>query len=141
MAYRIGENCIGCTACTLLCPVYAISGERGKLHVINDKRCVECGVCGRVCRNDAIRCASGEACSPVPRAQWNKPEIDTGKCTACGLCVSVCRFKALRIAQPAQKGDIHVTAELSDPAKCVGCELCRHECPLKIITMKGRGES
>jgi electron transport complex protein RnfB len=137
MAYHIGENCKGCTACTRLCPVFAITGERLKQHVINPKRCVECGVCGRICRYDAVTDGTGKSCLPVPRVQWRRPEIQKSGCSACGLCVCACRFNALRIALPAGKGEIHVSAELFDPLKCVGCGLCVTECPLQLIAMKG----
>ncbi len=135
--YHILENCTGCTACAKLCPVSAITGERNQLHAINEKRCIECGVCGRICPKGAITDGSGTICNPVPRAKWEKPDIDKGRCTACGICVFVCRAKALRIAMPVFKGDIHVAAELYEPKKCVGCALCSLECPIKIIIMKG----
>jgi electron transport complex protein RnfB len=141
MAYRISEKCIGCTACAGLCPVLAISGERRERHSVNEKRCVECGVCGRVCRNGAVTDGGGNVCVPVPRVAWEKPGIDKKSCTACALCVSVCRAGALSISLPERRGDIHVAAVLSAPAKCVGCGLCGLECPLKLIVMKGGGPS
>ena len=59
MAFSINENCIGCTACAALCPVFAINGTRGEKHSINEKRCVECGVCGKACPKAAV--CDGEA--------------------------------------------------------------------------------
>ena len=41
----IGEKCIGCTACTRVCPVDCISGERKALHVIDQEKCIKCGAC------------------------------------------------------------------------------------------------
>ena len=45
-AYVIDESiCIGCTACTRVCPVDAISGERKKPHSIDPDVCIACGAC------------------------------------------------------------------------------------------------
>jgi len=41
----IKDGCIGCTACTRVCPVDAIEGERKGLHVILQDKCIKCGAC------------------------------------------------------------------------------------------------
>ncbi|MCL2293472.1 MAG: NADH-quinone oxidoreductase subunit NuoF [Spirochaetes bacterium] len=48
------EQCTGCTACTKVCPVNAISGEKKKPHVIDAKLCTKCGICIQKCKFDAI---------------------------------------------------------------------------------------
>jgi NADH-quinone oxidoreductase subunit F len=48
------QNCTGCTICARQCPVNAISGERGKPHVIDSAVCIKCGTCLDVCHFDAV---------------------------------------------------------------------------------------
>ncbi|MBM3285299.1 MAG: 4Fe-4S dicluster domain-containing protein, partial [Candidatus Aminicenantes bacterium] len=43
------EKCVGCLLCKKGCPVEAISGERKKLHVIDQELCIKCGACFEVC--------------------------------------------------------------------------------------------
>lgn len=50
----IPEKCTGCTVCAKKCPVNAISGERKKLHVIDQEACIKCGDCYNRCKFDAI---------------------------------------------------------------------------------------
>lgn len=134
-AYKIGEKCTGCTACARSCPVFAISGERGKRHEINSLRCVACGVCGRICPSGAISDGGGKVLSPVRRSLWPKPRIDKSVCSACGICVQDCTPRALSISLPKERGDILVYAELSGPGKCVGCGICEKHCPLEAVSM------
>jgi Na+-translocating ferredoxin:NAD+ oxidoreductase RNF subunit RnfB len=36
------------------CPVGAISGEKKKLHVINQELCTKCGICMEKCKFHAV---------------------------------------------------------------------------------------
>jgi len=54
ITYTINDNCTGCLACKKVCPVEAISGEKKKLHVIDQELCTRCGSCEAVCNFDAI---------------------------------------------------------------------------------------
>jgi len=53
--YTILEDaCTGCGLCRRKCPQEAISGEKKKLHVIDQEKCIKCGVCFDVCKFDAV---------------------------------------------------------------------------------------
>jgi NADH:ubiquinone oxidoreductase subunit F (NADH-binding)/(2Fe-2S) ferredoxin/Pyruvate/2-oxoacid:ferredoxin oxidoreductase delta subunit len=43
------EKCVGCLLCLKNCPVNAISGERKKVHTIDQALCIKCGACFNVC--------------------------------------------------------------------------------------------
>jgi NADH:ubiquinone oxidoreductase subunit F (NADH-binding)/(2Fe-2S) ferredoxin/NAD-dependent dihydropyrimidine dehydrogenase PreA subunit len=52
--YLITEDCTGCTSCAKVCPTDAITGERKKLHVIDQEKCIQCGTCLDVCNDNAV---------------------------------------------------------------------------------------
>ncbi len=47
--------CTGCRLCALKCPEKAISGEKKTPHVLNQEKCIKCGICYERCKFDAIR--------------------------------------------------------------------------------------
>ena len=47
----------GCLACLKPCPAAAITGERKKVHVLDQAKCIKCGICFEVCRFDAVEVA------------------------------------------------------------------------------------
>jgi NADH:ubiquinone oxidoreductase subunit F (NADH-binding) len=54
ITYTILDNCTGCLLCKKRCPTEAVSGEKKKLHVIDQELCIKCGICMDVCKDDAV---------------------------------------------------------------------------------------
>lgn len=135
MAYRITDKCDGSTACVRMCPVGAISGEKGKVHHINEELCIECGVCGRICHVSAIVDRNGRPCEKVKKDKWPIPEFQEG-CVACTTCVETCPFACLDIADPGPGQDKHSHSYLKNQKSCVGCGMCESVCPMGVIVMK-----
>ena len=100
--------CTGCQTCKFVCPqdvrfsdiVKALKmialrdgyvdaktlGERGKLAVVHEERCVGCFTCVRVC--------------PFHAPQVGKKgvaHIEPVKCVACGICVAECPVEAIEL--------------------------------------------
>ena len=80
IAYYIEpEKCIACMLCLNNCPVSAIEGEKGKIHVIDQSECTKCGTCYDVCPSKigAVKKISGEPVPPPPPKEERK--IKRGK--------------------------------------------------------------
>ncbi len=55
MEYVINpDTCVGCTLCSRVCPVDAISGDKKQPHVIDTVVCIKCGACMEKCKFNAI---------------------------------------------------------------------------------------
>ena len=55
ITYRIDpEKCKACLLCNKNCPQQAISGEKKKPQVIDQEKCIKCGVCRDVCKFDGV---------------------------------------------------------------------------------------
>ncbi len=51
----VSENCTGCMICAKKCPEQAITGKKKEVHVLDESKCIRCGICMDVCTYDAIR--------------------------------------------------------------------------------------
>ncbi len=62
------DKCQACMICLRDCPVRAISGDKGLIHVIDQGKCTKCGTCLDLCptRFDAVTKLSGEPVPPPP---------------------------------------------------------------------------
>jgi len=52
--YILPEKCKCCTLCLKVCPTNAIKGKVKELHVIEQDKCIKCGVCVEKCKFGAI---------------------------------------------------------------------------------------
>ncbi|MDR2826725.1 MAG: 4Fe-4S binding protein [Candidatus Adiutrix intracellularis] len=48
------ETCKGCSKCSKVCPVEAISGKVKTPFEINSEKCIRCGACVEACKFDAV---------------------------------------------------------------------------------------
>lgn len=48
------EKCSGCNKCVAICPVGAIAGDKGLIHLVDNNLCTRCGICFNECPDDAF---------------------------------------------------------------------------------------
>jgi Fe-S-cluster-containing hydrogenase component 2 len=96
----VTPSCRGCLShpCRDVCPKEAISIVERKA-IIDQKKCIECGACVKVCPYNAIinqvrPCVAGCEPKAIKMTSLRKASIDYDKCVACGTCVYRCPFGA-----------------------------------------------
>jgi len=74
MSYVIGPGCSTCHYCYNECPVHAI-GFVGTQYAIDPKKCIDCGICAKVC-------PSGIITNPDEQNEAPKHDVITKECDA-----------------------------------------------------------
>ncbi len=98
--YFVTNVCQHCVArpCIMNCPKDAISMEKQAL--IHPEKCINCGICQKVCPYHAIvyiPVPCEEACpvGAISKDSQGRQEIDYAKCIFCGRCARACPFGAV----------------------------------------------
>ena len=93
--------CRSCFArpCEDNCPRHAIHVKHGHAN-IDQKLCVNCGICSKVCTFHAIvqvplACADACPVNAVGKTADGRVVIDHEKCIRCGRCMAACPFGAI----------------------------------------------
>ena len=100
--YEVTDTCRGCLAhrCEDVCKKGAISFDHNHVAHIDKSKCVECGMCAKVCPYSAIvnrkrPCQVACKIKAISITDDNAAAIDYSKCTSCGACVYQCPFGAI----------------------------------------------
>lgn len=100
--YEVTDSCRGCLAhrCEDVCKRGAISFDHNHVAHIDKSKCVECGLCAKVCPYTAIvnrkrPCQNACKIKAISINEDNAASIDNSKCIACGACVYQCPFGAI----------------------------------------------
>ena len=100
--YVVTDSCRGCLAhrCEDVCRKGAISFDSNHVAHIDKSKCVECGMCAKVCPFAAIvnrkrPCQISCKVKAISINKENAASIDKEKCTQCGACVYQCPFGAI----------------------------------------------
>ncbi|MBQ9449378.1 MAG: 4Fe-4S dicluster domain-containing protein [Acholeplasmatales bacterium] len=100
--YEVTDSCRGCLAhrCEDVCKRGAISFDHNHVAHIDKTKCVECGMCSKVCPYSAIvnrkrPCQIACKVKAITINEDNAAAIDDSKCISCGACVYQCPFGAI----------------------------------------------
>lgn len=100
--YEVTDSCRGCLAhrCEDVCKRGAISFDHNHVAHIDKTKCVECGMCAKVCPYSAIvnrkrPCQVACKIKAISINDDNAAHIDDEKCIQCGACVYQCPFGAI----------------------------------------------
>ncbi len=100
--YEVTGACRGCLAhrCEDVCKKGAITIDAQMKAHIDKEKCVECGMCAKVCPYSAIinhkrPCEQACKVKAISMDESKAAKIDDEKCIACGACVYQCPWGAI----------------------------------------------
>ena len=128
-------RCIGCQACTAVCPVGVIKPKHSPQPVLDFSEAAcqfNCVECGKVCPTGAIRRLD---VAEKQRTRIALSSLNFDYCVvktkgeSCGACAEVCPTHALSMEAYPDPGIPFLTRPVFDPRYCVGCGACLAACP------------
>ncbi len=100
--YEVTESCRGCLAhrCDDVCKKKALYFDERHVAHIDKTKCVECGMCSKVCPYSAIvsrkrPCQNACKVKAITMNEDKSAAILNEKCISCGACVYQCPFGAI----------------------------------------------
>ena len=100
--YEVTNACRGCLAhrCAETCRKGAIYFDENHVAKIDKTKCVECGLCSKVCPYNAIHnykrpCEMACKIKAISMDENHCAKINDEKCISCGACVYQCPFGAI----------------------------------------------
>ena len=100
--YEVTPACRGCLAhrCEDACKKGAITIDSNHIAHIDKEKCVECGMCAKVCPYSAIinykrPCQQACKVKAISMDENKAAKIDDEKCVSCGACVYQCPWGAI----------------------------------------------
>ena len=100
--YEVTDSCRGCLAhrCEDVCKKGAITFDENYTAKIDKSKCINCGLCAKVCPYSAITnrkrpCQNACKINAISADNDSAASIDYSKCTSCGACVYQCPFGAI----------------------------------------------
>ncbi len=79
------DNCVGCGACTLVCPHRVLAVDDGKVSIVDRNGCMECGACVKNCPTGALSVTPGVGCAAYIIQVWIKGK-EKAACGGPGCC-------------------------------------------------------
>ena len=79
------EDCVGCGACTLVCPHGVLAMNGRKVRIVDLNGCMECGACAKNCPTSALCVTPGVGCAAYIIQVWIKGK-EKASCGGPGCC-------------------------------------------------------